>query len=270
MKWRPEAEKAIRKVPFFVRKRVRVRVETEAIEAGRKMIALADVKATQKRFLAGMSSEIKGYQVDTCFGSNGCPNRIQTGHRLMEAVESVLKKEDLLDFLKQHVKGDLKFHHEFRVTFADCPNACSQPQIKDIGIISACMPSITEENCTRCLACVDVCKEDAIALYESKEVPDIFFNRCLKCGQCISECPTGTIAAGERGFRVLMGGKLGRHPKLARELIGIFSEKEVLNIVKACIDFYKKNSRNGERFAEIFQDRDFDEMNKKFGKYSLP
>ena len=29
---------------------------------------------------------------------------------------------------------DLKFHHEFRVTVADCPNSCSQPQIKDIGI----------------------------------------------------------------------------------------------------------------------------------------
>ena len=268
MKWSPEAEQAIRKVPFFVRKRVRARVETEAVESGRRMVALADVKATQKRFLTGMSSEIKGYQVDTCFGPNGCPNRIQTGHDPMDAVENLLKKEDLLDFLKQRVKGELKFHHEFRVTFADCPNACSQPQIKDIGIIGACVPSITEENCTRCRACVDVCKEDAIALSESRKVPDIYFDRCLKCGQCIRECPSGTIVPGERGFRILLGGKLGRHPKLARELVRIFSEKELLDIVKAGIDFYKKNSRRGERFAETFQDRDFDEMNKKFGKYS--
>ncbi len=30
MKWTPEAEKAVKKVPFFVRKRVRARVEKEA------------------------------------------------------------------------------------------------------------------------------------------------------------------------------------------------------------------------------------------------
>ena len=34
MKWTPEAAAAIKKVPFFVRKKVRARVETEAASAG--------------------------------------------------------------------------------------------------------------------------------------------------------------------------------------------------------------------------------------------
>ncbi|GAF73980.1 putative dissimilatory sulfite reductase B (dsrB), partial [marine sediment metagenome] len=145
MKWMPEAEEAIKKVPFFVRKRVRSRVEKEAKEAGKPAVSLADVKATQTRYLNGMSSEIKGYQIETCFGPSGCPNRAIISDQLIAQIETDVEKEDLLGFLEQSVQGDLKFHHEFRITLADCPNACSQPQIKDIGIIGACAPVVTEE-----------------------------------------------------------------------------------------------------------------------------
>jgi len=266
MKWTPEAEAAIKKVPFFVRKKVRARVEKETGEAGKKNVTLADIQASQKRFLANMGSEIKGYQVDTCFGPSGCPHRAYRADHLLEKIEGLFKEEDLLGFLKQQVKEDLKFHHEFRVTLADCPNACSQPQIKDIGIIGACLPRITPEGCTRCNACVEVCEEGAIVLDDEKDIPDIHFDRCLKCGQCIAVCPTGTIAADEQGFRVQLGGKLGRHPKFARELTGIFNEEEVLEIVKACINYYKKNSKSGLRFAEIFKDEVFKKFEKRFGK----
>ncbi len=60
MKWTPEADESIQKVPFFVRKRVRARVEKEAKDAAKKVITLADVKTTQARYLTGMASEIKG------------------------------------------------------------------------------------------------------------------------------------------------------------------------------------------------------------------
>ena len=266
MKWTPEAEAAVKKVPFFVRKKVRARVEKETRAAGKKIVTLADIQASQKRFLANMGSEIKGYQVDTCFGPSGCPHRAYPADHLLEKIEGLFEKEGLLSFLKQQVKEDLKFHHEFRVTLADCPNACSQPQIKDLGLIGACLPRITHKDCTRCNACVEVCEEGAIVLDDEKDVPDIHFDRCLKCGQCIAVCPTGTIAVDEQGFRVQLGGKLGRHPKFARELAGIFSEEEVLEIVKACIDYYKRNSKNGLRFAEIFKDEIFKKFEKRFGK----
>ena len=45
----------------------------------------------------------------------------------------------------------------------------------------------------------------------------------------------------------------------ARELPGIFSEEAVLSIVKDCILFYRRHSKGGERFAEIFTDKDFEE-----------
>ena len=258
MKWSPEADDSLKKVPFFVRKKVRARVEKEAREAGKQAVTLADVKATQARYLKNMSSEIKGYQLDTCFGPNGCPNRAVISDGLLQKIETLLKKEDLLGFLKANVKGDLKFHHEFRVTLADCPNACSQPQIKDVGIIGACAPGLTGEACTLCEACVEACKEDAITLNSEEEVPQIDMDRCLYCGKCMQACPTGTIAESRRGYRVQLGGKLGRHPRLARELPGIYTEEQVLVIVKECLQFYKQNSQHGERFGEIFNPPDFE------------
>jgi anaerobic sulfite reductase subunit C len=257
MKWTPDAEAAIKNVPFFVRKKVRSRIENETAAAGKKTVSLSDVKAAPARFMSKMSSEIKGYQIDTCFGSSGCPNPANSCDVLVKKIESLLENADLLEFLKKRVEGDLKYHHEFRVTLAECPNACSQPQIKDVGIIGAVIPKITDEECSGCEACVEVCIEKCITLDSKNNIPEIDHDRCLKCGKCIHVCPTGTIAAKNKGFRVQLGGKLGRHPKLAVELEGIYSENEVLQLVKNCIDYYKTQSKHGERFAEIFNPENF-------------
>jgi dissimilatory sulfite reductase (desulfoviridin) alpha/beta subunit len=264
MDWTPEAEAAIKQVPFFVRKRVRARVEKEAKGDGKGRITLADVKATQARYLSGMHADIQGYQIDTCFGPSGCPNRAVIGDRLLARIETVIQAADLLGFLKSRVKGDLKFHHEFRVTLSDCPNACSQPQIKDVGIIGAAVPETTNEACSQCAACSESCAERAIALTSENRPPRIDPQRCLNCGQCIRACPTGTVAEAWKGFRVQLGGRLGRHPRLARELPGIFSEDRVVEIVQECLRFYKNRSRHGERFAHLLQDSDFEDFSRRF------
>ncbi|MCP3921730.1 MAG: sulfite reductase, partial [Desulfobacterales bacterium] len=192
------------------------------------------------------------------FGSGGCPNKIIDSDNLIKKLGIMLDKEDLLDFLQKSVKGDLKFHHEFRVTISECPNACSQPQIKDIGIIGAFEPYVSDNECTMCQMCIRTCKEDAITLND--EGPEIDFNRCLLCGQCAVDCETETIKKKREGFRVLLGGKLGRHPRLAEELPGIFTEDEVIEIVKKSVCFYKENSTGGKRFAVLLMDRNISEV----------
>jgi anaerobic sulfite reductase subunit C len=259
MKWAPEAESAIKKVPFFVRKRVRVRVEKEAADQGKPMVSLADVKATQRRYLNNMESEVRGYQLDTCFGPNGCPRRAVKSDTLLPRIQSLLEEADLLGFLKQTVPGKLRFHHEFRISIADCPNACSQPQIKDIGILGACVPRVTEEACSRCEACVDACSETAVALTDDDDSgPVIDRVRCINCGRCIPVCPTETLATGKQGYRIQLGGKLGRHPRLAMELPGIFSEDDVSRVIRDCITLYKQRSRRGERFGDLLTAEDLE------------
>jgi dissimilatory sulfite reductase (desulfoviridin) alpha/beta subunit len=99
-----------------------------------------------------------------------------------------------------------------------------------------------------------VCKEGAVRL--GQDAPQIDMGICLSCGQCIEACPTGTLVRAGEGYTVLLGGKLGRHPRLASPLPGRYTEKQVLAIVKDCIDLYKARSRNGRRFAEILEPGD--------------
>jgi len=258
MKWSANAEQAIKKVPFFVRKKFKKKVEAYAADKGKGSVDLTDVDELKKKFLSkgGMESQIKGYEVSSCFGPSGCPNVAYSTSRLARQIEEIFVKEDLLSFLKTHVKGDLKFHHEFRVVLSDCPNACSRPQIVDIGIIGAVMPKVSDEECTLCGSCVDACREDAIVLNEDMQIPVIDGQKCLMCAKCIEACPTGTIDDKQKGFRVLLGGRLGRHPRLAMEAPGLFTHDQVIEIVKNSIRFYKKQSRNGKRFSHILSSVD--------------
>jgi len=253
MKWSLDADHAIKKVPFFVRKKVKKKVEKFVKQKGRISVELSDVNELKQTFLSkgGMEKEIKGYEVSTCFGGAGCPNTANSGTRLAEEIEIILEKENIRAFLKENVKGDLKFHHEFRVALSDCPNACSRPQIVDIGIIGAVLPGASDEACTLCSACVEVCDEGAILLDEESVNPIINYDQCLMCAKCIKACPTGTIQAREKGFRVMLGGRLGRHPRLAMEVAGLHSHDAVLKIVQNALKFYKANSKDGQRFSHI-------------------
>jgi anaerobic sulfite reductase subunit C len=269
MKWTAEAEAAIKKVPFFVRKRVRARVEEQARKDGAALVTLSEVKTTQQRYLSGMASEVKGYQFDTCFGPAGCPNRIEGVKNLSERIEAQLQAADLLTLLRDRVGSDLKFHHEVRVTLSDCPNACSQPQIKDIGIIAACLPRIGSAECSGCEACVLACKEAAVRVEPDHPQPLFDFSQCCACGQCIRECPTGTLTEGVKGYRVQLGGKLGRHPQLARELPGIYAEDTILEIIRACLAIYRERSLRGERMGALLTPTDFEDLIQKFAARDL-
>ena len=96
MKWSEEAEKAIKKVPFFVRKKVKTKVETFVAQKGQNFVQLSDVNALKKKFLSkgGMEKDIKGYEVSTCFGGAGCPNVANSCTLLAKEIENVIKKEE--------------------------------------------------------------------------------------------------------------------------------------------------------------------------------
>ncbi len=251
MKWTTQAEQAVSRVPFFVRRRVKKRAEEEAVQNRALEVTLEHVRSCQQKFLKNMDSEVKGYRVETCFGPNGCPNRAVADDDLAGDLERIASQRNLRAFLKERVQGPLKMHHEFRISVSDCPNACSRPQIVDIGLIGASLPRLSQEECSRCEACVQVCKEDAVSLPEEAPAPVIDYHRCVACGRCISVCPTATLQEDVKGYRILVGGKLGRHPQLGTEIDGVYSKEDALKVVEKCLDHYMSQNRHGERFGEI-------------------
>jgi anaerobic sulfite reductase subunit C len=87
VRWSKEADEAVAKVPFFVRKRVHKRVAEEAARADASAVDLEHVPACRKRFLKQMEEEVKGFQVETCFGTGGCPHRAIIYENFAQRVE---------------------------------------------------------------------------------------------------------------------------------------------------------------------------------------
>jgi dissimilatory sulfite reductase (desulfoviridin) alpha/beta subunit len=261
MTWDSEAEKMLRRVPFFVRKQARTKVEEEVAAAGRRRVTAADLEEGKRRQMKKLTEGVRGYSLEACFGSSGCHNAVVASADVLSQLENLLEKADLLTFLRSRLGDRLKLHHQLRVTVADCPNSCSQPQIKDIGIIGQAQITADTQQCNGCGECEAVCEESAIVIVDSFLVS---FNKdlCVQCGACARVCPTGAISNPASTYRVLVGGKLGRHPQLACELIKDLDADQVLNLVGNIVDYYKANTKSGERLGTLINRRGWEQLRK--------
>jgi anaerobic sulfite reductase subunit C len=196
--------------------------------------------------------EIKGWRIETCKGpTQGCPNRAAPDDALAADLSEVFRSRDFGVGLRALAGGRLKRRHEFSVSIADCPNACSRPQIADLGLIGAAEPRQTGEICHQCLGCLHACREGAVS--HPGRLPIIDPARCVRCGACCRVCLSGTLQVGRRGWRILLGGKLGRHPRLATEIAGLYSREGVLAAAGCCIEFYLRHARGAERFGDLIE-----------------
>lgn len=160
-----------------------------------------------------------GFCVTACRGAVDCPRRALDAPELPQALAAALAE---LATAPSGAGTDQPHAHTLlRVAVAYCPNACSQPQIADVGAIGAALPAATPDACIACGACAAACREGAVLLDGLGAIQGIDAARCLGCGACVAACPAGALAVARRGFRLLVGGKLGRHPRLADELPGL-------------------------------------------------
>jgi dissimilatory sulfite reductase (desulfoviridin) alpha/beta subunit len=262
MEWSGEAEKELSKVPFFVRKKVRKKVEEYASGKGSDLVEPFHLSGAKQNFMNNMDKEIKGYSLEVCFGEKECKNSIGCSSDFINNIEALLKEKDILSFLKKNSGEKIKFHQEFKVSISLCPNSCSRPQISDIGLIAAQKPFITDAECVQCMDCVKICKEKAVNFKKESFFPFIDYEKCLFCSDCIKTCTTGTIKEAKTGFRILAGGKLGRHPRLGRDFGEIYSEEQVLEKISAAADIMISQKNSAKRFSNIFNDNIFEELKK--------
>ena len=79
------------------------------------------------------------------------------------------------------------------------------------------------------------------AIKKTEDSVTINYSSCIKCGDCIRVCPSGTICCDQVGWRLLEGGRLGRHPKLAKEIGTVKDNYEVINWIQYWLISYLKS-----------------------------
>ena len=198
-----------------------------------------------------MAKEVKGYQFDLCFGSSGCPHQIQPSDTLAERIEHLLQSADLLAFLKSKGITDLKFHHEFRVTMANCPNACSQPQIKDIGIISAALPAVSDEACSDCRACTISAGKRPSRSVKMPRCQPCTANVAWPAASAFRSVPRAPWWKPPRGIAFSWEASWVAVPNWDWNCPASTRKRPYSASWADCLDLYKKRSRRGERFGEL-------------------
>ncbi len=261
MEWDREAQELLKRVPFFVRSRAKREIEALVKARGGNRVTAKDVLETRQAVAKEMSRVNRGHSLDSCFGNGGCPNSLGNTQHLLEELEKTLEEARLLSFLQERVKGPLLHSHMFRVAVANCPNACSQVHIKDFGVIAVMKPRVDPKACNGCGECAKACQERAISLKDGKAV---ITRECILCGECIRACPVEAMGEGEKGYRVLVGGKLGRHPTLARTILPLASDMEVVKALKTVLELYKNLNRKGERLGTIIQNMGWERWQEAF------
>lgn len=291
MDWDPDAAARLKRVPFIIRKRVKKQIEQFVQQFGGKKVTDSDVTEARCSLAGGKNNNInhnktsqetfqtprgslsteelvrienmieKGvtfeglntryHEVKVCGGAAGCPLSMIEDRLLAVSLSNILDQSGLDRHIAKQIDGHVLFHHKLRVALAGCPNSCSQPQIVDFGVIAQSRPERGEGQCTNCGLCVKACEENAIHLTPDGPVFDP--TRCLNCGQCVQFCQSKALRETETAFRILMGGKLGRHPRLADVLLEMTKEKQLLAVLNAVISVFIKHGRDGERFAAMVE-----------------
>ncbi|MFO7876487.1 MAG: 4Fe-4S binding protein [Desulfovermiculus sp.] len=206
----------------------------------------------------------KAWRIKLCWGieSGECPNVLDPDANLKKDLEAVVEASGWLQCVQNNLQRDIKPLDQFSISVSGCPNGCSRPQIADFGLLQAQYPEVNAGKCTGCAECERACREGAIDLETG--VARINAEDCLSCGVCFRACSEQALKAVQQGYRVQVGGKLGRHPRLADELPGIFSREQMLQILDMCLTLHQKHSRPGVRFGQVVAEVGIEKIMQSF------
>lgn len=198
----------------------------------------------------GTCSETAFWKVDVCHGrERGCRFAVTGLQPLKMQIEAALQGSGWRHFLDHRDSGPLLPHQRLKISLAACPNACTQPQIKDIGLMACLYPLRVKPGCTACGTCKNVCAEKAITVKNG--TAHLNPRRCVGCGMCVKACPSKTIVAGDTAFRVLVGGRLGRRPRWAMELPVRVSAEEAAGAVERLLSRMLREARPGDSASDV-------------------
>jgi dissimilatory sulfite reductase (desulfoviridin) alpha/beta subunit len=150
---------------------------------------------------------------------------------------------------------------KMRIAISGCPNACTSPMLNEIGIIGRIRPVRIPGQCTGCGTCVQYCKENAIVIRQG--VSELKPDKCVQCGICIRSCPFDLLKAEHSHFLVLVGGRRGRHPKIARELLTVEEEDSAVRAVEKIVQWVYRRAWSGRLLSDQMDEIQFDKFRQE-------
>jgi len=143
------------------------------------------------------------------------------------------------------------YPHKFKIGITGCPNACIKPQENDLGVMGRLKKKFIKEDCNYCGLCAQICPVEAIQVDKDNEELVFHEDKCIGCGDCVYSCPTSAWQKRQEGYRIFVGGKMGKFPKLGIEVFDFIETRDkVLEIIKKTLEFYKKFGKKNERFRD--------------------
>ena len=265
--WEKEAEKALAGVPFFMRGLVRRKLEERAKSQGCGVVTLKKFQEAEARIRPVMvgkaSDEMKQMMphenvfgvemviIDVCHHEmSDCPNVLIQTADWKKIIEDFVREKNVSERLRARIKGDrILRHHKLHISISGCPNGCSRPQIADVGLVGFVRPSVKAEDCTMCGSCENACPDEAISV--NCAPPKFDMRVCQGCVQCRNACPVCCIDLSPPVVRVLLGGKLGRHPRFAEMVCEETDPPKIIELLDRVISNYIEHAKPEERFADF-------------------
>ncbi len=152
---------------------------------------------------------------------------------------------------------------KFKIGISGCPNACTKPYENDFGIIGKLEKEFLPENCNGCGLCAEVCPiknvfigDDNLAKYDPQ--------KCIGCGECVFVCPANAWSKKREGYRIFVGGKMGKNPFLGLEVFTLWEVDDIYKAIDFALEFYKKYGKKSERFADVIKREGTEKFKKEF------
>lgn len=262
--WEAPASEALKKVPLVVRPLARRKIEERVRARGRRVVTLADYAEAEARFRAvsgGRSQEELAQALPTenrpgasmvvlesCRSElAGCPNAIIDVEPWRRALEEWLAADEVSERLRGRLAGDqVLFHHKLKISLSGCPNGCSRPQIADLAVVGRARPAFEAGACTACGQCAEACPDGAVSMGVAAQWAR---EACQGCHACSRVCPAEAVRLGPPTGGLLMGGRLGRHPNLARPAGEAASPGEAVDAFRRVVDDYIREAPPNLRFS---------------------